>query len=75
MYQIPQAILDEFQIDPDIPVAFPDYLLSDMESFEGSDASMLDVYASELESSLHLAWQEGFISEDQMMWLREYYGI
>ena len=75
MYQIPQAILDEFQIDPDIPVVFPDYLLSDMERYASGDSSMMDVYSSELESSLHLAWLDGYMSEQQMMWLREYFGI
>ncbi len=76
MYQLPNAIIDEFQIDPDTPVVFPEYLLTDMERFDEEDvAEMIDVYAGELEASLHLAWQEGFISESQMMWLRDYFCI
>ena len=75
MFQIPQDIIDEFQIDPDVPVVFPEYLLSDMEAMAGGSSDLMDCLASELESSLHLAWQEGYMSETQMIWLREYYGL
>jgi hypothetical protein len=76
--QIPQEILDELLIDPDIPVVLPKYLLADMEAYEEgrrTDSSVVDCLADELSASLHMAVEEHCLTDTEERFIREYYKL
>lgn len=77
-YQIPQEILDELIIDPDIPVVLPEYLLTGMEAYEEglrTGSSLLDCLADELSASLNMATEDHYLTDIEENFIREYYKL
>jgi len=78
-YQIPQQLQMLLIDDPDTPLILPEYLLHDIQALEAgrADADSLDVdcLEDELSASLHMAVDDGSLSDEMAFQIRQFYHI